>query len=360
MIKRLMIKLRKFLLDDYAREVNSHIDGVTAELKSQLAGQAKQLADMESQLAEERAAINELRRQMELDSEQMKHRLAMIEAVARNGWLAAARGEDTLEAFQSNWLLEMKSQREDISGYKLAAHIRRLHELLPLKKLAAGEGSLYRTGHDNDGGYIMRDRLLETKVAYSFGISDDVSWDKFMADKGFDVYMYDHTIEALPEENERFHWQKIGLAGIYDEGHPELRTLPMLLEDNGHTGKKHIILKMDIEGAEWSALANLPDEHLEQFDQIMMEMHDLNNEDKMPEFEKALTKLNKTHQLVHIHGNNWEDYTVINGMVMPDVIECTYIKKDLCDFEECDSCLPDGLDRANNEKWPDIFLGKWN
>ena len=360
MLKRYMKKLRGFFLDIYAKEIHEHMDGVTAELKSQLAEERVHILELHSKMEAERAVMLELRDKMEADRAYMEQRLNIIEIVARNGWMAAARGEDTLEAFQSNWLMEIKSQRGDISGHKMARQISRLHELLPLKKPAAGEGRLYRTGHDNDGGYIMMDKLLETNVAYSFGISDDVSWDKFMADKGFDVYMYDHTIEALPEENEKFHWQKIGLAGIYDEEHPELRTLSMLLEDNGHTDKKHIILKMDIEGAEWSALANLPDKHMEQFDQIMLEMHDLHREDQMPEFEKALAKLNKTHQLVHIHGNNWEKYTVINGIVMPHVIECTYIKKDLCNFEDCDSCLPDALDRANNEKWPDIFLGKWN
>ena len=65
-------------------------------------------------------------------------------------------------------------------------------------------------------------------IAYSFGISNDVSWDKAMADCGYDVFMYDHTISALPEENDRFHWEKIGVASDKTED-PQLKSLEELI-----------------------------------------------------------------------------------------------------------------------------------
>ena len=36
------------------------------------------------------------------------------------------------------------------------------------------------------------------------------------ADKGIDVYMYDHTIDKLSFENPKFHWKKIGVGGNSD------------------------------------------------------------------------------------------------------------------------------------------------
>lgn len=79
-----------------------------------------------------------------------------------------------------------------------------LHELLHLAKINGA--ALVRIGKDNDGGYIMPDDFgSDDKIAYSFGINDDVSWDKAMASRGYDVFMYDHTIDGLPEENPRFH-----------------------------------------------------------------------------------------------------------------------------------------------------------
>ena len=39
------------------------------------------------------------------------------------------------------------------------------------------------------------------KIAYSFGISKNIQFDKALADKGIDVFMYDHTINSLNDEN---------------------------------------------------------------------------------------------------------------------------------------------------------------
>ena len=71
-----------------------------------------------------------------------------------------------------------------------------------------------RIGRKADGGYIFLDDLKNIKFAYSFGISREISFDKELADKNIDVFMYDHTIKGLPFGNSRFHWKKIRLVGI--------------------------------------------------------------------------------------------------------------------------------------------------
>lgn len=43
--------------------------------------------------------------------------------------------------------------------------------------------------------------------------------------------------------------------------------------DSRNLTNKHIILKMDIEGAEWSGLRTFPREYLKYVDQIVMEIH---------------------------------------------------------------------------------------
>ncbi len=67
--------------------------------------------------------------------------------------------------------------------------------------------------------------------------------------------MYDHTIAALPAQHPRFHWQRTGIAWRHFEGRP-LATLSAMLHDNGHEDRRDLILKMDVEGAEWEVLAN--------------------------------------------------------------------------------------------------------
>ena len=67
-------------------------------------------------------------------------------------------------------------------------------------------------GEPYDAGYVLLDDFSDIKIAYSFGIEREISFDKALADKGIDVYMYDHTINRLPYENPKFHWQKIGIT----------------------------------------------------------------------------------------------------------------------------------------------------
>ena len=123
-------------------------------------------------------------------------------------------------------------------------------ELQELLRVGKAEGfELVRVGCNNDGGYIMLDDF-GGGIAYSFGIAGDVSWDKDMASRGYDVYMYDHTIDGLPEDNPRFHWSKLGISdGMTHDG--RLKSLEELIASNGHEGKHNMILKMDVEGAEW-------------------------------------------------------------------------------------------------------------
>ena len=68
-------------------------------------------------------------------------------------------------------------------------------------------------GKKSDGCYVMLDDFENIKIAYSIGIKDIIQFDKALADKGIDVYIYDHTINKLPYSSEKFHWKKIGIGG---------------------------------------------------------------------------------------------------------------------------------------------------
>lgn len=74
-----------------------------------------------------------------------------------------------------------------------------------------------------------------------------------MADRGIDVYMYDHTINSLPYNNTKFHWKKIGITGK-NKNNKMLKSLENLIIENGHSSEENMILKMDVEGAEWESI----------------------------------------------------------------------------------------------------------
>ena len=85
-----------------------------------------------------------------------------------------------------------------------------IYRLLCPKEVVGKKKQLF--GIHGDGGYVLLDDLNDIKIAYSIGISNIISFDKDLANKGIDVFMYDHTIENLPFNHEKFHWKKIGLT----------------------------------------------------------------------------------------------------------------------------------------------------
>ena len=158
-------------------------------------------------------------------------------------------------------------------------------------------------GEKSDGCYVLLNDFENIKIAYSFGISTQIQFDKALADKGIDVYMYDHTINSLPYENPKFHWKKIGLCGKRTHK-PELKNLEELINENGHNNEYNMILKMDIEEWEWESINDLNDDILNRFKYIAIEYHFF---DVSPEKHKiyydVLKKISKTHQSFYARCN---------------------------------------------------------
>ena len=219
---------------------------------------------------------------------------------------------------------------------------------------------LVRIGSAHDGGYIMLDDFKAGNIAYSFGISDDVSWDKDIASRGYDVFMYDHTIDGLPEENNRFHFFRLGIADGKTQD-DRLKTLEELIASNHHENEHDMILKMDVEGAEWGFLAGVKSSTLEQFSQMTFEFHGITNHDNPKQVLEVFKKINRTHQLVHIHANNNGPYISLNGKKFCSLFEFSYVRRDIYTFpEKYDVTLPISIDAANIPSIPEIELGNWN
>lgn len=237
-------------------------------------------------------------------------------------------------------------------------YLEQFHSLLHIGK---AEGfNLIRIG--DYCGYIMLDDFHAGGVAYSFGIGDDVSWDRDMASRGYDVFMYDHTIDGLPEKNPRFHYFREGIGDGSGENE-KLKTLEEYITRNGHEEQRDMILKMDVEGAEWGFLESVKPETLAQFRQITFELHGMLN-GKFP-FEQVLEllkKLNKTHQLIHLHPCNWGlSYFSWGNKNWFNTMEASYIRRDSYTIsDDYAENLPLSIDRPDAYEWPDIGLGCWN
>ena len=96
-----------------------------------------------------------------------------------------------------------------------------------------------------------------------------------------------------------FHNECVGdRAGF--QSFPILRHIENQIRKNGQTAQR-VIIKMDIEGAEWDALLAMPDELLASIPQISMEMHGYDD----PKIVEVLRKLRRHFYLVNLHFNNW-------------------------------------------------------
>ncbi len=215
-----------------------------------------------------------------------------------------------------------------------------------------------RVGGEGDGGYVMLDDFSGIAAAYSLGISTDVTWDAAIAARGIDVFQYDHTVAGPPETNPRFHFRRCGIAGA---DRAPFRSLPSLMEENGHLAAGgDLLLKCDIEAAEWEALAALGLEHLGLFRQIVVEFHGLRDL-HVPRFAAiagpVLAALTAQHRVVHVHGNNYAAYAVTAGLPVPTVLELTFSRCDDKRFTRPRRTFPTRLDRPNNPGVADHALG---
>ena len=186
-------------------------------------------------------------------------------------------------------------------------------------------------GKWSDGCYILLDDFKNIRVAYSFGISINIQFDKALADKGIDVFMYDHTIDSLPYENPKFHWKKIGLCGKNTKN-KYLKNLEELIEENGHNNERDMILKIDIEHWEWESIIDLKEDTLNKFKYIAIEYHFKDEKEFKNDnlYYNVLKKISQTHQVVYIRCNeNRSNKINFGNNRICHIIEVTYvIKKD--------------------------------
>jgi hypothetical protein len=212
-----------------------------------------------------------------------------------------------------------------------------------------------RYGNDRDGCYILADIARDADIV-SFGINDDVGFEMDMARQGRRVFLHDHTISKEPEEHELFDFRKKGICAT---GQSTVDLMP--LDDHLATipSRKRLILKMDVEGAEWCVLATASQAILNQFDQILIEFHWLDNL-RHPEFcatiTRALKNINAQFTLFHVHANNCRELSIVDGFAVADVIEVSYVRASLVNRRPSTTIYPSGLNKANHPDHHDFPL----
>jgi hypothetical protein len=176
--------------------------------------------------------------------------------------------------------------------------------LAELQPVALKNCTMKRFGSANDGGYLMCENLLEPLDAgYSYGVGRNDDWGCEVSRRyHVPVHEYDCFDPARPTCNGGtfvFHDECVGDRTGYRESR-FFDTLENQIRKNGDTGRR-LIIKMDIESAEWDSLLAAPDELLASIPQIAMELHGFDD----PRIVEVLRKLKRNFYLVNLHFNNW-------------------------------------------------------
>ena len=213
-----------------------------------------------------------------------------------------------------------------------------LYNYLNTKKVKGKTRKLL--GGKKSTSYVLIDEFDKIKIAYSFGIGAPdwyIEFDKELAVRNIDVYMYDHTIDKIAYENPKFHFHKIGITGK-NKKNPMLKSLEEILKENKHLNEKDMILKVDVEYSEWESFVYFPEELLKNFRFLLFEFHFTNK--NLDIYSKVLAKLSKYHQAFYVHCVNCGKVIQIGDIRICNTLEVSYIIKEGHEFEVDDSIYP--------------------
>lgn len=284
----------------------------------------------------------------------MEYRVYVTGAVALKAWEPTLiQLSETLQPWPPADPLEPTSD-----PVELARQVRAVLRLLE-PQAAVGVGKV-RLGHHGDGGYVSLDDFRPGEIALSLGVSDDISWDVDAADRGLKIHQFDHTVDDPAPRDDRMIFHKKMIAPETSETSQSLEDLVSRLDRR--EARPNLILKIDIEGAEWRVWASTPPDRLSRFSQILCEVHglaDLADNDRRREIYGVFSTLNKAYAVVHVHGNICGGIANVGNVIFPNVLEITFANRDVYRFEPTDELFPGLLDTSCDAYSPDMYLGSF-
>jgi hypothetical protein len=180
-----------------------------------------------------------------------------------------------------------------------------------IRPVAVTNCELERFGEPHDGGYLMcRNLLGDVEAGYSYGIAGYDKWGCDISTRlGVSVHQYDcfdTSRPACPSGRTIFHEECVGTTRARIDGRL-FDTLAHQLERNGDRSRR-LVVKMDVEGAEWDSLLSAPDDVLREIDQMAVEFHWGRDENgRWLDDDRHLHvvhRLKELFEIAHVHFNN--------------------------------------------------------
>ena len=219
-----------------------------------------------------------------------------------------------------------------------------------------------RIGKPYDGGYVVFDLPGGYDAIISGGISNDISFEQAVLNyHPVPCLAFDGTISGLPEDDPRITFYRKNV------GKEESETLSNL---HGHIEPySNLFMKIDIEGHEFRLFPTFSEDQMKKIKQLVIEIHTPGDIQLHPGYFKGLSdithkhmfemleKINRTHTLVHLHPNNGCKTHWVDGIMLPNVFECTFIRNDFVDNKQPNTNLiPQSIDMPNVPSDPIVLF----
>ncbi|CAI8426175.1 MAG: Uncharacterised protein [Hyphomonas sp. TMED17] len=218
---------------------------------------------------------------------------------------------------------------------------------------------LVRIGGDSDGGYLLPDNLKGVNYCFSAGVSHTSDFEgQLSKDYGIKSFMADASVTAPAHNDDNFHFRANFIGSSPENG---FITLSDWIEDCIGDDASEKVLQMDIEGGEYDVLAYESAENFAAFSTLIIEFHMVQTiaEYNFLQMVSAIfEKLYLNFSIAHVHPNNTVPVQKVAGVLVPRIMEVTFIRNDLVDRfrNHNDITLPHPLDRKNETKRPDIVM----
>ena len=216
-------------------------------------------------------------------------------------------------------------------------------------------GDLVRVGGEADGGYVIETPMLGSTVL-SLGVGTEISADLHLIESyECEVHAFDPYVERPINAPMKFMFSQIGLGRNEIKAGLKFQTIDQILST---LPTKPNLALIDIEGSELTLIDSF--HYLRDVEQIVIEFHDLDQiifEEFFLKFTALLKQILKSHEPIHIHGNNDGPTLRIQGAIWPSIIEVSFRKKSSMSAKEFNfGPWPHQLDRPNNPARPDLYL----
>ena len=210
---------------------------------------------------------------------------------------------------------------------------------------------LKRFGEPHDGGYPLCVNLLgAVKAGYSYGISGYDGWgcdvSRLLHVPVHQYDCFDLRAPSCPGGSTVFHGECVGTTRSTEDGRP-FDTLSDQFAHNGHDAAP-LVMKIDVEGAEWDSFLLAPDSVFAHLDQLDVEFHHVDD----PKYVATMQRLKRFFYIAHVHYNNFSCDPALRPF--PSwAFEVLLVSKRIAVTDGSPAAPTPGIDAANSPSWPD-------